>query len=199
MKKPDWKPQNPWFYGAFPVCRNYTVRAYLRRELHPRRWWYQNCAKQSRSRDRRFHPWCLRSFHRRYALGQRAAYGRLHYKCSQFIKGTIKGKRRFRATKKPWSYWNFKAFSVVRGTGLEPVTPCTSSIKIKVLKALIYLTFFTFQTIKGATNYTWKGQWSYEESQEGFNFLVTLFLLWYIFFTSLNQLNKHFLSHQEMR
>ena len=30
MKKPDWKPQNPWFYGAFPVCRNYTVRALLR-------------------------------------------------------------------------------------------------------------------------------------------------------------------------
>ena len=30
MKKPDWKPQNPWFYGAFPVCRNYTVRAHLR-------------------------------------------------------------------------------------------------------------------------------------------------------------------------
>ena len=30
MKKPDWKPQNPWFYGAFPVCRNYTVRAQLR-------------------------------------------------------------------------------------------------------------------------------------------------------------------------
>ena len=29
MKKPDWKPQNPWFYGAFPVCRNYTVRAQL--------------------------------------------------------------------------------------------------------------------------------------------------------------------------
>ena len=29
MKKPDWKPQNPWFYGAFPVCRNYTVRALL--------------------------------------------------------------------------------------------------------------------------------------------------------------------------
>ena len=29
MKKPDWKPQNPWFYGAFPVCRNYTVRAYV--------------------------------------------------------------------------------------------------------------------------------------------------------------------------
>ena len=26
----------------------------------------------------------------------RNAYGRLHYKCSQFIKGTIKGKRRFR-------------------------------------------------------------------------------------------------------
>ena len=30
MKKPDWKPQNPWFYGAFPVCRNYTVRAHIR-------------------------------------------------------------------------------------------------------------------------------------------------------------------------
>ena len=30
-----------------------------------------------------------------------AQRGRLHYKCSQFIKGTIKGKRRFRAAKKP--------------------------------------------------------------------------------------------------
>ena len=29
MKKSDWKPQNPWSYGAFPVCRNYTVRAQL--------------------------------------------------------------------------------------------------------------------------------------------------------------------------
>ena len=49
----------------------------------------------------------------------RNAYGRLHYKCSQFIKGTIKGKWHLRAIK------NLEAieasrFFLVRGTGLEP-------------------------------------------------------------------------------
>ena len=41
MKKSDWKPQNPWSYGAFPVCRNYTVRAYIRYSCH----WERNAAQ----------------------------------------------------------------------------------------------------------------------------------------------------------
>ena len=53
----------------------------------------------------------------------RDAYGRLHDKCSQFIKGTIKGKWHLRATK------NLEAteasrFFLVRGTGLEPAKRC---------------------------------------------------------------------------
>ena len=51
----------------------------------------------------------------------------LMWDCVDFEKGTINGKRRFRAAK------NLEAteasrFFLVRGTGLEPVTPCTSSM-----------------------------------------------------------------------
>ena len=51
-EKPDWKPQNPWFYGAFPVCRNYTVRA-LKRHA-PAGPWHAPQADSGVARPQRF-------------------------------------------------------------------------------------------------------------------------------------------------
>ena len=61
MKKPDWKPQNPWFYGAFSVCRNYTVRAHIRDVITEKRRGRADAFRNAGSLQRRIHAQHLRS------------------------------------------------------------------------------------------------------------------------------------------
>ena len=85
MKKPDWKPQNPWFYGAFPVCRNYTVRAHLR---HPGL--AERCGRKDRIRYagpllRRLHPGHLRPRYHRSTENGGKYHGKHPLRCCPVI------------------------------------------------------------------------------------------------------------------
>ena len=70
-------------------------RLYFRAPHHPWETAYLRIVRHSRA----LHPLVPHIHNRAYALRQRTACGRLHYRCFQFIKDRIKGKSCFRATK----------------------------------------------------------------------------------------------------
>lgn len=119
MKKPDWKPQNPWFYGAFPVCRNYTVRAYIHQQSLIQRGSAQGCAGTSRTCRCKYHNEHLRSCYK----GSQADFrktarqsGRSRIKKLSLIfsrEGKSKGKGQARGRE------NAENTSVFQGSGLR--------------------------------------------------------------------------------
>ena len=70
-------------------------RLYFRAPHHLWETAYLRIVRHSRA----LHPLVPHIHNRAYALRQRTACGRLHYRCFQFIKDRIKGKSCFRATK----------------------------------------------------------------------------------------------------
>ncbi len=61
--------RKPLIYGAFPVCRNYTVRAHLRHPGPAERGGRENCLLHPGPLQRRFHPGYLRSRHHHRPAG----------------------------------------------------------------------------------------------------------------------------------
>lgn len=54
-------------YGAFPVCRNYTVRAYIRHDGHLQRCGCKDAVQYAGSLQRGLHSGHLHAHHQRYA------------------------------------------------------------------------------------------------------------------------------------
>ena len=68
--------RKPLIYGAFPVCRNYTVRAHLRYPGPAKRGGRENCLFHSGPLQRRFHPGHLRPRHHHRSEGGSQENGR---------------------------------------------------------------------------------------------------------------------------
>ena len=79
-------------------------RLYFRAPHHPWETAYLRIVRHSRA----LHPLVPHIHNRAYALRQRTACGRLHYRCFQFIKDRIKGKSCFRAAKNLEAIESFK-------------------------------------------------------------------------------------------
>ena len=91
-------------YGAFPVCRNYTVRAYIRSDLLAKRRRHQDSAAECRTCNRFFHIGCLRTCINENAAGQRETNAELYRRASvrKIVKsGQIGGQEVFAHKKSP--------------------------------------------------------------------------------------------------
>ena len=70
--------RKPLIYGAFPVCRNYTVRAYLRRQQPAGRGRHQDRSGEFRPRHRLIHAGNPRPCHTRHEAGECQENDRVH-------------------------------------------------------------------------------------------------------------------------
>ena len=70
--------RKPLIYGAFPVCRNYTVRAHLRDHGHLQRRGCENPVQYAGSFQRRVYTGHLYAHHQRYAARRSGENRRLH-------------------------------------------------------------------------------------------------------------------------
>ena len=70
--------RKPLIYGAFPVCRNYTVRAHIRDLGTAKRRRCKNSIFNARSLRRRIHPPHLHPRHKADAAKGRGENGQLH-------------------------------------------------------------------------------------------------------------------------
>ena len=84
--------RKPLIYGAFPVCRNYTVRAHLRYHGPAERCGCENCVLHAGPLRRWFHPADLHPRYQAKTGRSRCRYGQLHGASS------IKTKRKMRRT-----------------------------------------------------------------------------------------------------
>ena len=83
------------------------------------------CAKRVKSGGETGHRRSPRE--RNAAAGQLPAYGAVYFRCAGALRVRIRVKSVLRQQKTLETKW-FQGFPMVRGTGLEPVTPCTSSM-----------------------------------------------------------------------
>ena len=70
--------RKPLIYGAFPVCRNYTVRAHIRNDGNLQRRGCENPVQYVGPLQRRVHTGHLYAHHQRYAEGRGGENRRLH-------------------------------------------------------------------------------------------------------------------------
>ena len=70
--------RKPLIYGAFPVCRNYTVRAHLRDHGHLQRRGCENPVQYAGPPQRGLHAGHLHAHHQRYAARRSGENRRLH-------------------------------------------------------------------------------------------------------------------------
>ena len=70
--------RKPLIYGAFPVCRNYTVRAYLRRQQSAGRGRHQDRSGEFRPCNRLIHAGNLRPCHTRHEAGECQENDKVH-------------------------------------------------------------------------------------------------------------------------
>ena len=70
--------RKPLIYGAFPVCRNYTVRAHIRNDGNLQRRGCENPVQYAGPLQRRVHSGHLHAHHQRYAKGRGGENRRLH-------------------------------------------------------------------------------------------------------------------------
>ena len=70
--------RKPLIYGAFPVCRNYTVRAYIRDLGTAKRCGCENRQQHARALRRGLHPPHLHPRHTADAAKGRGENGQLH-------------------------------------------------------------------------------------------------------------------------
>ena len=85
--------RKPLIYGAFPVCRNYTVRAHIRDVIAEKRRGCANTFRNAGSLQRRIHAQHLRSLDTRYET-ERGGRNRKHHPQRDL---TPKPKRRLQA------------------------------------------------------------------------------------------------------
>ena len=70
--------RKPLIYGAFPVCRNYTVRAHFRHDGNLQRCGCEDPVQYVGPLQRRVHTGHLYAHHQRYAAGRGGEDRRLH-------------------------------------------------------------------------------------------------------------------------
>ena len=70
--------RKPLMYGAFPVCRNYTVRAHICDHGHLQRRGCENSVQYAGPLQCRIHSGHLHAHHQRYAKGRGGENRRLH-------------------------------------------------------------------------------------------------------------------------
>ena len=70
--------RKPLIYGAFPVCRNYTVRAHIRNDGNLQRRGCENPVQYAGSFQRRVYTGHLYAHHQRYAARRSGENRRLH-------------------------------------------------------------------------------------------------------------------------
>ena len=70
--------RKPLIYGAFPVCRNYTVRAHIRHDGNLQRRGCENPVQYAGSFQRRVYTGHLYAHHQRYAARRSGENRRLH-------------------------------------------------------------------------------------------------------------------------
>ena len=113
----------PLIYGAFPVCRNYTVRAFVRRQFSAGGRQPEDRAGKPRSRDSGVHAGRLRPRDRAHETRLREPHGNIVSEREKdglsLIRGKHRGKQRFAAKKMPRKRSVFKAFSLARKERFE--------------------------------------------------------------------------------
>ena len=70
--------RKPLIYGAFPVCRNYTVRAHIRNDGNLQRRGCENPVQYAGPLQRRVYTGHLYAHHQRYAARRSGENRRLH-------------------------------------------------------------------------------------------------------------------------
>ncbi len=85
--------RKPLKYGAFPVCRNYTVRAYIRCPFPAERRRCKDCPGQSGPCHSSLYIGRLRSRIRAHEGRKRCSDAELHRERFQSLKGKLKGKQ----------------------------------------------------------------------------------------------------------
>ena len=98
--------RKPLIYGAFPVCRNYTVRAHLRNAGTAKRCGHQNRQQYAGSLLRRLHAGHLRPRHHRRAAQSGADDGEHPIPCRLMLSAT-RSRWGQRLGQKKWQvrYW----------------------------------------------------------------------------------------------
>lgn len=86
--------RKPLIYGAFPVCRNYTVRAHLRHTCYRQRCGRQNPVWDSGAYQRQLHAGHLHPRHTGYAKSRQRHRWRLHGRSARKGAETLAKKRK---------------------------------------------------------------------------------------------------------
>ena len=90
MEPAETLPDNrkPLIYGAFPVCRNYTVRAHIRNHGTPERRGRENRQQYARSLLSRLHAGHLRPRYHRRPTQSRPDHGQYPIPCGIDLSAT---------------------------------------------------------------------------------------------------------------
>ena len=152
--------RKPLIYGAFPVCRNYTVRAHLRNDGPTKRCGHQNRQQYAGSLLRRLHAGHLRPRHHRRAAQSGADDGEHPIPCRLMLSATrsrwgqrlgqkkAAHKKRNLRKEKDLEIRRFRGL-LVRREGFEP--PAVWSVGcLKGKSELFRLRFVLFATVRSA-------------------------------------------------